>query len=102
MLLERLFAGFSLPDSAENEYLMRAVMRVIGFVGSAIAPVSGVCTHALAGMLMEVCKNPKNPGFNHYLFEVRAWAWGWGCLCMACIAVVVHVDGCACERSGKQ
>lgn len=20
-------------------------------------------------MLVEVCKNPKNPGFNHYLFE---------------------------------
>jgi hypothetical protein len=29
-LLERLFNGFSLPDSSENEYLMRAVTRVIG------------------------------------------------------------------------
>ncbi len=42
-LLERLFAGFKLPDSSENEYLMRCVMRVIGFVGPAIAPVSAVC-----------------------------------------------------------
>jgi hypothetical protein len=33
-LLERLFAGFSLPESAENEYLMRAVTRVIGWVQS--------------------------------------------------------------------
>jgi exportin-2 (importin alpha re-exporter) len=24
---------------------------------------------ALANMLVEVCKNPKSPGFNHYLFE---------------------------------
>lgn len=24
---------------------------------------------ALADMLVEVCKNPKSPGFNHYLFE---------------------------------
>lgn len=24
---------------------------------------------ALTGMLLEVCKNPKSPGFNHYLFE---------------------------------
>jgi hypothetical protein len=42
-LLERLFAGFALPDSSENEYLMKAVMRVIGFVGPAIAPVSAHC-----------------------------------------------------------
>jgi CAS/CSE protein, C-terminus len=30
------------------------------------------CLQALAQMLLEVCKNPRNPGFNHYLFEVRA------------------------------
>ncbi len=29
-LLQNLFAGFQHPDSAENEYLMRAVTRVIG------------------------------------------------------------------------
>ena len=33
-LLERLFAAFKLPESGENEYLMRAVMRVISFVGA--------------------------------------------------------------------
>jgi exportin-2 (importin alpha re-exporter) len=27
---------------------------------------------ALADMLVEVCKNPKSPGFNHYLFEAVA------------------------------
>mmetsp|Transcript_33790 Transcript_33790/g.100617 ORF Transcript_33790/g.100617 Transcript_33790/m.100617 type:complete len:935 (-) Transcript_33790:308-3112(-) len=68
-LLEALFAGFKLPESSENEYLMKAVMRVIGFVGSAIEPVAPSCLQALAQMLVEVCKNPKNPGFNHYLFE---------------------------------
>lgn len=39
------------------------------FVGSGIAPVAPTCLQALAQMLVEVCKNPKNPGFNHYLFE---------------------------------
>lgn len=34
-LLEKLFAAFKLPESGENEYLMRAVMRVIAFVGEA-------------------------------------------------------------------
>ena len=29
-LLANLFGGFKLPESAENEYLMKAVMRVIG------------------------------------------------------------------------
>ncbi|GFR48907.1 hypothetical protein Agub_g10856 [Astrephomene gubernaculifera] len=68
-LLERLFAGFKLPDSSENEYLMKCIMRVIGFVGPAIAPVSAVCLQRLAAMLVEVCRNPRNPSFNHYLFE---------------------------------
>ncbi|GIL79702.1 hypothetical protein Vretimale_12351 [Volvox reticuliferus] len=68
-LLERLFAGFKLPDSSENEYLMKAIMRVIVFVGPAIAPVSQVCLQRLAATLVEVCRNPRNPSFNHYLFE---------------------------------
>ncbi|KAF5835999.1 cellular apoptosis susceptibility/chromosome segregation 1-like protein [Dunaliella salina] len=69
VLFERLFAGFKLPESSENEYLMRAVTRVIGFVGPAVAPVAPVALQELARMLLEVCKNPRNPGFNHYLFE---------------------------------
>lgn len=27
------------------------------------------CLQALAAMLLEVCKNPTQPGFNHFLFE---------------------------------
>ncbi|WIA07912.1 hypothetical protein OEZ85_007391 [Tetradesmus obliquus] len=68
-LLSGLFAAFRHPDSAENEYLMRAVMRLISFLGGEMAPVAPMCLKALADMLVEVCKNPKSPGFNHYLFE---------------------------------
>lgn len=32
-LLEKLFAAFALPESGENEYLMKCVLRVISFVG---------------------------------------------------------------------
>lgn len=32
-LLEKLFAAFALPESGENEYLMKCVMRVVTFVG---------------------------------------------------------------------
>lgn len=71
-LLAALFTAFNKPDSAENEYVMRCVMRVIGFVGPEIAPAIPSCISALAGeqgILMRVIKNPTQPGFNHYLFE---------------------------------
>lgn len=43
LLLEKLFAAFKLPDSSENEYVMKCIMRVIMFVGQAIAPVAVPC-----------------------------------------------------------
>lgn len=33
------------------------------------ASLAPATVQALANMLVEVCKNPKSPGFNHYLFE---------------------------------
>jgi hypothetical protein len=147
-LLTNLFGAFSKPESGENEYLMKAVMRAIVFVGpevgclfwpllpsqnvtpvrtcsvqlpcrticmqtrrrtklcqlrvvlgsegsflaeamdqtatrcqirlnthacmharAQIAPVASLCLERLAAMLLEVCRNPTQPGFNHYLFE---------------------------------
>lgn len=32
-LLQKLFAAFGIVDSAENEYVMKCVMRVVDFVG---------------------------------------------------------------------
>lgn len=42
-ILQGLFNAFQQPDSAENEYLMRAVMRLISFLGPQIAPVAPMC-----------------------------------------------------------
>ena len=39
-LLQRLFGGFKLPESADNEYLMKAVMRVIGCAPGSSGPGS--------------------------------------------------------------
>ncbi|GAB4819020.1 hypothetical protein N2152v2_006066 [Parachlorella kessleri] len=78
-LLEKLFAAFHFPESGENEYLMKCVMRVITFVGKSIAPVAPVCLQQLAQMLLAVCKNPTQPGFNHYLFESVAALIRYGC-----------------------
>jgi exportin-2 (importin alpha re-exporter) len=78
-LLEKLFAAFKFPESGENEYIMRAVMRVIAFVGKTIAPVAPACLQQLSAQLLAVCKNPTQPGFNHYLFESVAALVRYGC-----------------------
>ena len=39
-LLENLFGVFALPDSTENEYAMKCVMRVISFVGPQVSSMS--------------------------------------------------------------
>ncbi|PSC72253.1 Exportin-2 [Micractinium conductrix] len=78
-LLEKLFGAFKFPESGENEYLMQAVMRVIAFVGKQIAPVAPACLQQLSALLLAVCQNPQQPGFNHYLFESVAALVRYGC-----------------------
>ncbi len=46
-LLSALFSAFLKPDSAENEYVMRCIMRVIDFVGP---EVSSMITTRSAGL----------------------------------------------------
>lgn len=41
-LLSNLFAAFQKPESSENEYLMKCVMRVIAFVGPQVRPLSSL------------------------------------------------------------
>jgi len=70
-IIQNLSTALSLPDSQENPYLMKCLMRVLG-----VANITGQFVHEitarLVGILMEVCNNPKNPDFNHYLFEALA------------------------------
>ena len=41
-LLTNLFGAFQKPESGENEYLMKAVMRVITFVGPQVGPIAHI------------------------------------------------------------
>eukprot|EP00899_Mesostigma_viride_P021200 jgi/Mesvir1/29081/Mv18387-RA.1 len=68
-LLTNLFAALELPDSSENEYVMRCIMRVIGFAEGDIKPVAPQAVTKLAAMLREICQNPMQTAFVHYLFE---------------------------------
>ena len=45
-LFENLFLAFQKPESAENEYLMKCVMRVITFVGTDVRPSYPLCIAA--------------------------------------------------------
>ncbi|RHZ79547.1 hypothetical protein Glove_144g27 [Diversispora epigaea] len=68
--LFRLIEAGSTPETlAENDYLMKAVMRVIFTsredTGSYVAEIMG----HLNKILSIISKNPSNPRFNHYVFE---------------------------------
>eukprot|EP00624_Nannochloropsis_granulata_P000776 evm.model.NODE_13239_length_6809_cov_22.316198.1 len=56
-------------DGQENEYVMKAIMRLLTVVQEEILPVTGVVLDKLTASLVRVCRNPSNPLFNHFLFE---------------------------------
>ncbi|KAK1583226.1 hypothetical protein Q3G72_022000 [Acer saccharum] len=68
VLMTNLFNALKFPESEENQYLMKCIMRILG-VAEISTEVAGPCISGLTSILNEVCKNPKNPIFNHYLFE---------------------------------
>ena len=68
-LLSALFAAFELPDSSENEYLMRCVARTLAAAGPDVGPFAPHALTQLARMALEAAANPSHPLFNHYLFE---------------------------------
>ena len=68
-LITGLFGALTLEGSAENEYIMKAIMRTIAVSKTSIQPYLEAILTRLNGKLVEVCKNPSKPYFNHYLFE---------------------------------
>ncbi|KAK9371349.1 Cse1-domain-containing protein [Lipomyces kononenkoae] len=54
---------------AENEFLMKCVMRVLMTTKDSIVPYSDFLIQHLAGIVTETSKNPSNPKFSHYTFE---------------------------------
>ncbi|RGB41994.1 exportin-2-like protein [Rhizophagus diaphanus] len=68
--LFRLIEAGTTPETlAENDYLMKAVMRVIFTSHDDVAPyVTDIMNH-LNKILNEISKNPSNPRFNHCVFE---------------------------------
>ncbi|UYV61444.1 CSE1L [Cordylochernes scorpioides] len=68
-LLTSLFQVLEKPGSAENEYVMKAIMRTFSLLKEQVIPYLTVLLPKLTAMLRQVSKNPCKPHFNHYLFE---------------------------------
>eukprot|EP01138_Halocafeteria_seosinensis_P008166 gb/GECG01008346.1/.p1 GENE.gb/GECG01008346.1/~~gb/GECG01008346.1/.p1 ORF type:complete len:1015 (+),score=119.70 gb/GECG01008346.1/:1-3045(+) len=53
----------------ENEYVMRCVMRLLVVADQAIAAYASHVLNQLTTVLEKIATNPRNPTFNHFLFE---------------------------------
>ncbi|XP_071696769.1 exportin-2-like [Rutidosis leptorrhynchoides] len=70
-LMTNLFGALEKPESEENQYIMKCIMRVLQIAD--ISPeVASPSITGLTTVLNRVCENPKNPVFNHCLFEAVA------------------------------
>lgn len=70
-LFELIAAGGTPEKIAENEYLMKCIMRILLVAGSNVAAGDSgkQLLEQLVKILQEICKNPSNPRFNHFTFE---------------------------------
>eukprot|EP00475_Leptophrys_vorax_P017510 TRINITY_DN24152_c0_g1_i1.p1 TRINITY_DN24152_c0_g1~~TRINITY_DN24152_c0_g1_i1.p1 ORF type:complete len:984 (-),score=244.54 TRINITY_DN24152_c0_g1_i1:24-2912(-) len=71
-ILTGLFAVFSHDESSENDYVMLSIMKVCQAAGAAVTPHVKALLDQLSSILIKVSRNPKNPVFNHNIFEVVA------------------------------
>jgi exportin-2 (importin alpha re-exporter) len=54
---------------AENEFLMKCIMRILITAQDATAPYAETLLHQLVELTAAISKNPSNPKFSHYTFE---------------------------------
>mmetsp|Transcript_16833 Transcript_16833/g.23828 ORF Transcript_16833/g.23828 Transcript_16833/m.23828 type:complete len:877 (-) Transcript_16833:150-2780(-) len=71
--LEPLFTGlFNIVGNNslnENEYVMKCIMRSLNTGKDDIVEVVQIVLEKLTAALFVVAKNPRNPQYNHYMFE---------------------------------
>lgn len=71
-IVSGLFTALTKPNSGENEYVMKAIMRSFSTLNEHTMPYMAVALPKLTEILTQVAKNPSKPHFNHYLFETIA------------------------------
>ncbi|KAI8903551.1 Cse1-domain-containing protein [Gorgonomyces haynaldii] len=90
LLFELIRKGGTPQKMAENEYLMRSVLRIILRSKHELTVVEPVI-QSLTFIITEISKNPSNPKFNHYTFEALASLVK--AVCVANPALVVNFEG---------
>ncbi|RWS29395.1 exportin-2-like isoform X1, partial [Leptotrombidium deliense] len=68
-LVQGLFGVLSIQGSSENEYAMKAIMRMFSLLQENVLPFLEDVMGRMINKLREISKNPSKPFFNHYLFE---------------------------------
>jgi exportin-2 (importin alpha re-exporter) len=68
-LLSNCFLVLGRPNSKENEYVMKTIMRTLSCLQESVVPLMPVMLPKLLEILVAVAKNPSKPFFNHYMFE---------------------------------
>jgi len=68
-LFTALFAIVDNLDLNENEYVMKCIMRSLNVAKDDLLDVVSIVLEKLTSALGVVAKNPKNPQYNHFLFE---------------------------------
>lgn len=66
---QTVLSGSTPEKIAENDYLMKCVMRLILTARTTLTPFAQPILGQLTAILAEVAKNPSNPRFNQFLFE---------------------------------
>jgi len=69
-LLTGLFNGLQVSNSVENNYIMKAISRVLSLnKNEAIFPYLDMMLSALNTKLEQIYKSPSNPEFGYFIFE---------------------------------
>jgi exportin-2 (importin alpha re-exporter) len=53
----------------ENEHVMKCIMRILMVANEDVVPATQIVLSKLTDSLTRVAKNPRNPRYNHWLFE---------------------------------
>ena len=57
---------------SENDYLMKAIMRLVLVLGQQVSPYLETILSRLTKIIQVISKTPSNPKFNHFAFETMA------------------------------
>ena len=57
---------------AENDYLIKTIMRILVILRQDSAPLVEIILSKLTNIISVISKSPSNPKFNHYAFESLA------------------------------